>query len=324
MLDSPLSQCVDRAIARLPYLCPEAPFIADALVEWTTRLSSTGRARDYFDGGRAVMVLLPWWLEKRVRPTPDIAFQELLVESTVSAYYFSRIIDDLMDEDAAEARSLLPLLGILHANFTRAYARLFPPDEPFWSYFDRYWAGTAEAALREKRLRQIAHHEFTEIAGRKTAGVKIPMAAVCCRYNRLDLLDVWCAFYDKLACWQQMLDDTFDWARDLQHGNPTFFLSEGNRQKRPGESVSGWVVRRGFAWGIDQLAASMSDLRVQAEALESPEVVRFIEYRDAEVRECARELTQALPAVATLADVFEPVDNGPSPADVLNRPSRPA
>jgi len=312
MLDRTLSECLDRAIARLPDACRDAPASADALVAWATRLSPTGRARDYFDGGRAVMLLLPWWLEKRIRPVPDVRFQELLVESTVHAYYFVRLIDNLMDEDAAEERELLPLLGLLHANFSRVYARLFPPDEPFWNHFDRYWANTAEAAIREKTLTQVSLNDFIGIAAKKTSGVKIPLAAVCCRYGRLDLLDAWCAFHDGFACWQQMLDDTCDWVHDRRHGNTTFFLSEGDRQKRPGESVSGWVVRRGFAWAIDQLAAAMRDLRVQAARLDSPELGRFLEYRDAEVREYAGELTRNLTQVARLADVFEPVHDGPS------------
>ncbi len=314
MLDRALSQCVDRAIARLAHLCREAPVSAQALAEWTTRLSSTGRARDYFQGGRAVMFLLPWWLEKRVRPTPDIPFQALLVESTICAYYFVRMIDNVMDEQAEEERSLLSLLGILHANFVRAYARLFPPDDPFWNYFDRYWMSTAEAALRDGRLTEVSASDFIEIAARKTTGVKIPMAAVCCRYNRLDLLEPWCAFYDRLACWQQMLDDTFDWVHDLRQGRATFFLSEGHRQKQFGESISGWVVRRGFAWGIGQLAAAMQELRTFAARLDSPELARFLEYRDADVRECAQEITHHLKDIAMLADVFEPVRNQPSTA----------
>lgn len=311
MLDRALSECVDRAIARLPHLSEEAPVSAQAFVAWTKNLASTNRARDYFDGGRAIMFLLPWWLEKRVRPSPDVAFHELLVESTVNAYYFVRIIDNVMDEGAQDERRLIPLLGILHANFMRPYTRLFPPDDPFWRYFDRYWIATAEAAVREERLREVSSTDFIEIAARKTSGVKIPISAVCCRYRRLDLLEGWCDFYDRLACWQQMLDDTFDWVHDFRHGRATFFLSEGHRQKRAGESVAGWVVRRGFAWAIDQLAATMRELRRDAERLGSPELERFLEYRDAELRDCGQELSDNLRAIASLADLFEPPRNEP-------------
>ena len=306
MLDRPLSECLDRAMARLPDVCRDSPASADALLGWASRLSPTGRPRDYFDGPRAVMFLLPWWLERRIRPTPDLAFQELLVESTVHAYYFVRMIDNVMDENAEEDRRLLPLLGLLHTVFIRAYVRLFSPDDPFWTHFDRHWSGGAEAAIRETRLRRLALGDFNEVAARKTTGVKIPLAAVCCRYDRLDLLEPWCAFYDAFAAWQQMVDDTVDWMRDLRHGTPSFFLSEGERQKGPGESIAGWAVRRGFAWGIDRAAAMMAALREDAGRLGSPELVRFLEYRDAEIRTHAGELRRQLEGLGHLVDTFEP------------------
>jgi hypothetical protein len=306
MLDQLLLDCVDRAIARLSE-CRHAPAAAAALERWTSRLSPDGPPRDYFDGGRAVIFVLPWWLEKRIRETPDLALQERLVESTVNAYYFVRLIDNVMDENPEEERALLPLLGILQANFIRAYVQLFPSGSPFWDHFERYWNATAEAALRDKMIARYSADEFVEVAARKTSGVKIALAAVCCRSDRLDLLEPWCAFYDRLACWQQMADDVFDWVRDLRHGNVTYFLSEGFRQKRPGESVSGWVVRRGFAWGIDWLEETMRDVRRHAERLESPEVMRFLLYREAALRELALDVNANLLAVTRVADAFEPV-----------------
>jgi hypothetical protein len=306
MLDRPLSACVDRAMARLPEVCRDAPTSVDVLLAWTARLSPTGRPRDYFDGPRAILFLLPWWLEKRIRQIPDVEFQERLVESTIHAYYFVRMIDNVMDENAEQERRLLPLLGIFHTTFLRAYARLFPPDDPFWDHFDRHWSGVTEAALREARLTRLSLEDFNGISARKTVGVKIPLAAVCCRYDRLDLLSSWCAFYDAFAAWQQMVDDTLDCMRDLRHGTPSYFLSEGERQKNRGESIAGWVVRRGFAWGMDRASAMMSDLRADVAVLGSPALARFLEYRDAEVRTLAAELRRQLQALATAVDTFEP------------------
>jgi hypothetical protein len=307
MLDQALSECLDRAISRLPHICRDAPAANAALLAWASRLSPTGRPRDYFDGGRAVMLVLPWWLEKRIRPTPDIAFQERLVESTVCAYYFVRLIDNVMDENGAQERRLLPVLGLLHSNFVREYTRLFPSDAPFWDHFNRYWAATAEAAIRDKILPRLSLDDFFNVAARKTSGIKIPLAAVCCRYDRTDLLEPWCDFHDRFACWLQMADDTFDWVHDLRNGDVTFFLSEAHRQKRNGESVSGWVIRRGFAWAINWLEEAMRDLYQHARRLESPELIRFLTYRDAEIRERWLDLSSKLKDVAMLVDVFEPI-----------------
>lgn len=307
MLDRPLSECLDRAIARLPQTCSQAPAAAEALLSWISRLSPTGNPRDYYDGGRVVMFVLPWWLEKRIRPTPDLRFQQQLVDSTVSAYYFVRLIDNVMDEDGVEERRLLPLLAILHSNFVRAYAELFPAGAPFWDHFDRYWSATVEATIRDKALTQLSADDFAKVAARKASGVKVPMAAVCCHYSRLDLLEPWCAFYDQYACWLQMANDTFDWVRDLRDGNVTFFLSEGSRQRRDGESVPGWVVRRGFAWGIHWLEDTMRNVRRHAEGLSSPELVRFLDYRESEARQQGLELGSQLKELVAVADVFEPI-----------------
>jgi hypothetical protein len=305
MLDQQLSQCVDRAIRRVFERCRQAPAAGAAFRSWASHLSATTEPGDYFGGGRAVMLVLPWWLEKRIRPAPDIEFQERLVESTISAYYFVRLIDNVMDENGANERALLPVLGLLHSTFIREYARLFPSDARFWDHFDRYWAATAEAAIREKALSRLSADDFFTVAARKTSGIKIPLAAVCCRYNRMDLLEPWCAFHDRLACWQQMADDAFDWVHDLRHGNATFFLSEARRRKHSAESVSGWVIRGGFAWAISWLDESMRELRRHAEQLESPELARFLTYRDGEIRDRWLDLRSKLVEVARLVDVFE-------------------
>jgi len=314
MLDQPLSSCIDRAIARLPELCRHAPASATALVSWASALGATGRARDHFDGGRAVIFLLPWWLEQRIRPVPDIQLHERLVDASISAYYLVRLIDNVMDENASEERALLPLLGILHSNFVLAYAALFPPGDPFWSHFHRHWNATCEAALREKALSAISSTEFRDVVAAKKSGIKIALAAVCCRYGRLDLLGPWCEFFDRFSCWQQMANDTFDWVRDLRHGNRTYLLSEGSRQKRARESVAGWMVRRGFAWSIGWLDEEMRGLRGAARQLHSPELVRFLEYRDAEVREHALDLGPKLEEVTRLVDAFEPPGSAGTPS----------
>ena len=43
------------------------------------------------------MVLLPWWLESTIHEPPARGFQRDIVYSSVSGYYFVRMIDDLMD-----------------------------------------------------------------------------------------------------------------------------------------------------------------------------------------------------------------------------------
>ena len=66
-------------------------------------------------------------------------------------------------------------------------------------------------------------------------------------------------------------------------------------------------MRRGFTWAVDWLADAMATLRSQAEQLGSPEVVRFLEYRAASIREHRLELGPLLKELTTVADAFEPL-----------------
>ena len=84
MLDQPLSECIDRAMAQLSGGSADAPVAVGALLSWTSRLTATGHARDYFEGARASVFVLPWWLERRIRGTPDLEFQARLVESSIN------------------------------------------------------------------------------------------------------------------------------------------------------------------------------------------------------------------------------------------------
>ena len=138
-----------------------------------------------------------------------------------------------MDEDAAESAAC----SHSSAFFTRtspAPTRVFSlpttRSEPLRPALN----GQAEAAIREKQATHVSLDDFREIAARKTSPRQIPLAAVCCRYDRLDLLEPWCAFYDRFAGWQQMLDDTFDWVNDLRHGNATYSVPKATVRNVPG------------------------------------------------------------------------------------------
>ena len=63
----------------------------------------------------------------------------------------------------------------------------------------------------------------------------------------------------------------------------------------------------------------MRDLRRDAEKLESPELVRFLEYREAEVREYVEELRRNLKEVATVANAFEPIDEEPENEEAVQQ-----
>ena len=297
-----LSAAVRRVVSEM---ARHAPDLKGEVRPWMEALAGSERAEAYFQDGRAAIFLLPWFLEKSIRPVPDPEFQASLVYSSVNAYYFVRLIDNLLDRQDGPERRLLPAAAFFHAQFQSPYHRYFPPDSPFWDFFHATWTSMAEATLKDAATTDFSEEEFAAVAARKSAGVKIPLAAVCFRYERADWLPRWCAFYDRLACWNQMLNDLLDWQKDRNREISTFFLSEAKRSKRAGESVTGWMVRRGFTWACGLLQSWMHELQVLAPALHSADLEAYLEYREREIANWQRTVAPDLVRLARLASLLE-------------------
>jgi hypothetical protein len=149
-------------------------------------------------------------------------------------------------------------------------------------------------------MTDIDLQQFIAIAGKKVSGGKIPLAAVSYRYARPQLYEEWLNFYDKLGCWHQMYNDTFGWVKDLRTHTPSYFLSEGQRRKRPEQSIVTWVIHEGFAWGIDTLAAWLGELQLLAEKLQSQELVAYLQYRQELMEEQSPHLARTFDSLDRL------------------------
>jgi hypothetical protein len=66
----------------------------------------------------------------------------------------------------------------------------------------------------------------------------------------------------------------------MTHQTPTYFLAEAQRRRREAETVTGWVVREGFFWGIERLEHWMVELKQLALELHSPELGDYLEVRE--------------------------------------------
>lgn len=281
------------------------PFLAGEVDTWMEGLPRTGAAPHYFLGGRAILLLLPRFLCEVSRSSPDLSFERDLAYSTVSAYYFVRLIDDVIDNSPAARHSLLPLLGFFHAEFQRVYGHYLKPDSVFWDHFHRIWGRMADATVEQGRLTEISVEDFRRLSAARSGGLKIPLAAACEFYQRPDLIPAWCAFFDQFAVWSQMLDDIFDWASDYGQGTASYFLSEARRRKGENDSVSLWILEEGLDWGYEFALSQLRELRLAATGLETERLLRFIDYRQAQVAELWRELHSQSPALARLALAFE-------------------
>jgi hypothetical protein len=291
-----LVHVLERAIGRLRRgLGESSPVLAAVMDQWLEGITGRRTLVDYFTQLRAFPIMLfPWWMEARWSQGHDLEFQENLACSSVSGYLYIRMIDNVMDEpDPAEIR-ILPLANCFHSQFQSVYLEYFPFGDPFWDVFHRTWLQSAEASLLDAGQDLIDERRFLEVAARKTCAGKIPLAAVCRRCGRTAVPDPWLTVFDRMAAVHQMSNDLFDFQRDLDARNATYFLSEGMRRKREAETVSGWVVREGFDWGVDLLDRWLEELASCAEACGSPGLERYVELRVHDLSVTSREVSDGL------------------------------
>jgi len=281
------------------------PFIAQRLLEWMNSLYPDHSLQEYCTHPESFPLLLaPWWLEETLRKKPDPSFQLDLIYSSLNMYYHIRLIDNLMDRDVPTDLALLPALGFLHTEFQRPYDRYFDYKHAFWELFTSIWFHFAEVTMLDRSMSEFDAAQFETIAAQKMCFAKIPVAAVCYKYGYMDALPPWSRFMERYGCWSQMLNDTFDWFKDLQNGAGTFFLSEARRRKRPDESVTEWVIREGLEWAIETLQAWMSELQMLAKGLENPAIVQHLSARAAVFATRRDDSLAGLRSLARLRDAL--------------------
>jgi hypothetical protein len=280
-------------------LAAYVPGLAPHVIKWIGSLSASGD-HDYFLHSQAFpMLLLPWWLEISLCGKADHDFQAELVYASMSGYYFTRIIDDLMDRDRPPDSPVLPALIYFHTEFEQSYQGLFVAGDPFWEDFRRYSYQAADSASLDAALSSVTEKDFDNTSSRKVAGAKIALAAVCHHYGRVDVLPAWAEMVDGLGRWHQMLNDMVGWIGDLEHDQRTYFLSHArNNANTLAMSVPEWILRYGIDWGADRLEASMAAVTSTASRLESPPLVSYLDQRQ---RQSGEQWTRLKVSLASLA-----------------------
>lgn len=294
---------IRAAISRLEAeLTQAAPLMASQVSQWLRHLAQAQEPEAYFQNPIGFPLLrLPDWLEKTLQPAPSPAFQSDLVYSSVNGYYYIRLLDNVMDGHATVERELLPAAGFFHTQFQLIYQRYFDPTHPFWEFFKQTWFHSAEATIQDHTLTQLNPDQFRQFASQKVGAGKIPLAAVCHYYGQVEALGAWLRFFDAFGAWHQMWNDLFDWNKDQKYGTRTYFLSEADRRKHPNESVAAWVVREGFVWGVATLHDWMGEVKTLASALQSPDLMAYLAWREHEVVRQAENLANGLQHLGKLA-----------------------
>jgi hypothetical protein len=272
--------CAERAARQsLNHLGNYSPLLAKHISPWLATRCDILHPESYFTAPAATPILaLPWWLELRIRGEIDAAFQTDLMYSSINAYYFVRLLDDIMDGHGFD-RAALPALHPFHFWFSSTYAKYFPPDHPFWREFERMLMTTAEAVTVDSTLVNIQEADFLRASARKFAAGAIPIAAVSFHYERAELLPAWENFFELFARWQQTRDDVLDWSGDLDAGRRSWLLCEAERRRVEDEGIAEWMGREGFQWANSVLERCMEEALTAAAGLDSPELVAYLNLR---------------------------------------------
>jgi hypothetical protein len=304
--EAPLNDLLSAAFVRLHDEMNSAmPFLVESVTEWMRALAQSSQPEDYFRNPIGFPVLLlPWWLEHTIHDEPALAFQSRLVYSTVNGYYFIRLLDNVMDGHTTVELRLLPAAAFFHTQFQASYQPLFDATHPFWNYFAQVWFHSADVTARDAGLSEIGLETFRQYASQKVCAAKIPLAAVCYRHHREDLLEPWSRMVEALSAWHQMWNDVFDWSKDLRLGTRTYFLSEAEQRRHPGETTAAWVVREGFDWGLARLRGWMAEVIALAGPLNSPALLAYLDQREAMLQKQQAELAEGLRELAHLATVM--------------------
>jgi hypothetical protein len=280
----------------------QSPRLTDKICAWLSLRGDISQPSDFFTHPQSLPILaLPWWLEKAIVNQIDTDFQTDLMCSSISGYYFSRMLDDLMDGHELDLGAV-PALYPFYGRFQSTYFKYFNSSDPFWEIFDRLSLVSAETATVDATLVDIAETEFVQFAAQKTAAGAIPLAAVCCHYRRSDIFRPWEELYSLFGRWHQMRDDLDDWSSDYKAGNRTWLLCEAERQRTTLESIPAWVCRKGFNWAASVMEKWMEELLIKASELNSPELVEYLKERRTLLND---QIGKLLKAAATVEQLMQ-------------------
>jgi hypothetical protein len=296
---------ITAAISRLhAELAEAAPVLAQHVSRWMQHLAGGTEPATYFTHPQAFpALLLPWWLEKCLGHSQNLPFQANLAYSTINGYYAIRLADNLMDGHATVELQLLPALNFFQTQFQAAYHPYFAAGHPFWRFFKTTWIHSAEVSFQDALLTDWEAAQFEQVAAQKTCAAKIPLAAVCYRYEQPDLIETWSRCVDLFGCWHQLLNDLFGWQRDYSSGIQTYFLAEAERRRLPDEPVVAWIAREGFAWALETAQGWMPALKILAQELHSPDLLAYLEIREGMLQKQADEVAAGLETLAQITAI---------------------
>ncbi len=304
-LTSRISSAIEQLSANLQR---QAPFLSREVSCWIQEISPDGDASAHFTHVRMFPTLrFPEWIAESLAGKPDPEFQQGILHSSIHGYYYIRLIDDVMDGDRNHALEvkILSAAGWFCSQFQMFYQDYFPPEHEFWRCFRERWIAGAESAAHDASLRSVGWSEFERVASRKFSAAGIPVAAACHYYGQPKPIASWLEVVDELGRWSQMVDDLLDWHFDRRDQRATYFLCEGERRKRQGESLESWIAREGCAWAFELLEQWMRAMQSKAAELGSQGMQVYLYQKEAWLQSQKTVMLAGFAAISGLADILE-------------------
>jgi hypothetical protein len=195
-----------------------------------------GQAREYLDRFNLferevptnyICFLLPFWIEAAAQQRRETSRTLSLANLFLMMAFMLQ--DKAMDKPDADLPQTLALSRLLHTEFMMIYARLFPADSLFWTYFRKYEAEWARAVAFEAARDWF--HEEPLMLGHKAAPVKLAATAQLLLSPRLgagerqQLIQEVETAVDHTLVVLQLLDDWEDWDQDLESGSYNSLVS---------------------------------------------------------------------------------------------------
>lgn len=190
-----------------------------------------------------ICYLLPYWMQE-ITLLPDESVKKLsLANVFVMLYYF--VVDDIMDAAKGEHKDKLPLANLFQMQFQHIYRALFPPQSPFWHYYETYVLEWADAVAGELDGNYF-HTDQRKVAW-KASPVKNASTGALLLAGRAELIPVVTGAVEQVLVTLQMLDDWADWKEDLDEGSYNCLLAflRGNERHVESDSLtSEWVKQQ--------------------------------------------------------------------------------
>ena len=224
-----------RSLTVLAPISMSSPALANQVLLWIRRISPGSEPAAHFLNVRMFPILrFPEDVVQSLAVLPDDVFHGSLISSTVHGYYYIRLIDDIVDGDRdlesgtqnpSRLRLFFESIPVWIPEVFFGGARILANISPV---MDRFRGGICEDAMQ----RTVSCSDFERVSSRKFSAAGIPVVATCLHYGRADLVPAWLDLVDGLGRWSQMVDDILDWHQDRNLDRATYFLTEGERQRR--------------------------------------------------------------------------------------------